>query len=167
MNYAIGQGLLQVTPLQMANLTSTVANEGSIWQPYLVAETRRFGEAPEPVGGAHMLTHLAIAQRSWDLIRHALVQVVKTGTGVAAQLPGIEVAGKSGTAQVTKGKEDGWFVAYAPEDHPTVSCAVVIEHGGHGGAVAAPIVHDLLAMALGERKTAEEGATHRAGESCD
>lgn len=163
LNYSIGQGLLQVTPLQMANAISIVANEGSLWQPYLVSETRRFGEAAETVGGPHMMSHLAFAEESWSLIRNALLQVVRNGTGGAAQIPGVDVSGKTGTAQVPKGKEHGWFVAYAPQDHPIAACAVVVEHGGHGGSVAAPIAHDLLAMALGQAKTAEEGAAHPQG----
>jgi len=154
LNYAIGQGALQVTPLQMASVIATVANGGSIWQPYLVAEARRFGEQEERLGGPHMMVHLVLADSSWELIRRALVEVVHAGTGIAAQIPGVDIGGKTGTAQVPKGKEHGWFVAYAPADHPQLACAIVVEHGGHGGSVAAPIAHDLLAMGLGIKQIA-------------
>jgi len=156
LNYAIGQGALQVTPLQMANVIAAVANGGSLWQPYLVSESRRFGEEPQRLGAPHLLAHLAIDESSWNLLHAALVGVVRSGTGAAAQLPGVDVAGKTGTAQVPKGKDHAWFVAYAPAPAPQVACAVLVEHGGHGGSVAAPIAHDLMALALGEEK-AERG----------
>jgi penicillin-binding protein 2 len=148
LNYAIGQGALQVTPLQMADAMSMVANGGELWQPYLVSESQRFGQFVERLGSPRMVNHIVIAERSWSLVREALVEVVKNGTGVAAQIKGTDVAGKTGTAQVPKGKEHAWFVAYAPSEKPQVACAVVVEHGGHGGSVSAPIAHDLIAMAL-------------------
>jgi cell division protein FtsI/penicillin-binding protein 2 len=157
LNYAIGQGLLQVTPLQMASVISTVANGGSIWQPYLVADAYRFGETKEHLGGPHMENHIALQEESLKVMHQALTQVVAHGTGLAAQIPGVTVAGKSGTAQASKGKEHAWFVSYAPVEDPQVACAVVVEHGGHGGAVAAPIAHDLMALALGKMKEAQQG----------
>lgn len=157
LNYSIGQGALQVTPLQMASLMSTVANGGSIWQPYLVAESRRFGSAPEKLGGSHLLNRLSFSEDSWHLVRQSLSDVVQGGTGIAAQIRGVEVAGKTGTAQVPKGKEHAWFIAYAPAEQPTVACSIVVEHGGHGGSTAAPIAHDLLAMALGHEETNASG----------
>ena len=152
LNYAIGQGLLLVTPLQMATMISTVANEGSIWQPFLVQKAQRFGEEPDRLGAPHMLNHLVFPASTWNLLRDSLHEVVRRGTGVAAQIPGIEVAGKTGTAQVSKEKDHAWFVSYAPVDNPKVACAVLVEHGGHGGSVAAPIAHDMMAQALGAVK---------------
>jgi len=149
LNYAIGQGALQVTPLQMADLAALVANKGTIWQPYLAAESQRFGEEGEKLATPHELLRVDVSPNTWRVLREALEEVVQSGTGVASKLPGISVAGKTGTAQATKGKEHAWFVAYAPADVPKVATAVVVEHGGHGGAVAAPIAHDLLALALG------------------
>jgi penicillin-binding protein 2 len=148
LNYAIGQGALQVTPLQMANVVSMVANGGSLWQPYLVSESQRFGQFVEHLGGPRMVNHIALSEKSLSLVREGLVEVVRHGTGVAAQIQGIDVAGKTGTAQVSKGKDHAWFVAYAPAEKPEVACSVVVEHGGHGASVAAPIAHDLLAMVL-------------------
>ncbi len=151
LNYAIGQGALQVTPLQMAVVVSMVANGGNLWQPYLVSESQRFGQFIERLGSPRMTNHIVISDRSWSLLHEALLEVVKTGTGVAAQIPGTDVAGKSGTSQTTKGKEHAWFVAYAPAEKPRVACAVLVEHGGHGGAISAPIAHDLLAMVIDEK----------------
>jgi penicillin-binding protein 2 len=152
LNYAIGQGALQVTPLQMADAVSAVASKGNLWQPYLVSESQRFGQFVERLGGPRMTGHVSISDRSWSLLRNGLVEVVRNGTGVASQIPGTDVAGKTGTAQVPKGKEHAWFVAYAPAEVPRVACAVVVEHGGHGGSIAAPIAHDLLAMVLATKE---------------
>lgn len=150
LNYSIGQGALQVTPLQMASVISAVANQGSVWQPYLAAESRRYGEAAERLNAPRMMSQLALNPEHWKLVRRSLAEVVRTGTGMAAQLKGIEVAGKTGTAQSNKkNKDHAWFVAYAPTESPQVACAVFVEHGGHGGSAAAPIAHDLIALALG------------------
>jgi penicillin-binding protein 2 len=156
LNYAIGQGLLQVTPLQMANMIAAIANGGTLWQPFLVTESRRFGEPSEHLGGPRLGSRLTLNPESLRLVRAGLLRVVNSGTGIASKIPGIEVAGKTGTAQVSKGKDQAWFVAYAPADIPRVACAVVVEHGGHGGSVSAPIAHDLIALALGDTAVAKE-----------
>ena len=148
LNYAIGQGALQVTPLQMANVVSMVANRGDLWQPFLVSESQRFGQFVEHLGSPKLINHIVLSDKSWALLHDAMDDVVAHGTGVAAQIKDTVVAGKTGTSQTTKGKEHAWFVAYAPEEKPRVSCAVVVEHGGHGGVAAAPIAHDLIAMVL-------------------
>jgi len=149
LNYAIGQGDLLVTPLQMAQVISILGNKGSIWQPYLATESRRFSEPAQVIGSPHLLNHIALPEHALNLVREGMLQVVAKGTGIAAQLPGIDVAGKTGTAQASKGGDHAWFVSYAPAEDPKVACAVVVEHGGHGGVVAAPIAHDLMAFALG------------------
>jgi penicillin-binding protein 2 len=148
LNYAIGQGLLQVTPLQLANLISMVANGGSLYQPYLVSESQRFGQFIEHLGQPRMVNHIALSERSLALVREALVEVVRHGTGQAAQIPGIDIAGKTGTAQAAKGKDQAWFVAYAPADKPQVAVSVLVEHGGHGASASAPIAKDLIALVL-------------------
>jgi len=148
LNYAIGQGALQVTPLQMANVISMVANGGELWQPYLVSESQRFGQFVEHLGQPRMVNHIILSERSLSLVREALVEVVRHGTGVAAQIPDMDVAGKTGTAQASKGKDQAWFVAYAPADKPQVACSILVEHGGHGASAAAPIARDMIALAL-------------------
>ncbi len=152
LNYAIGQGALQITPLQAVGLISTVANGGSLWQPFLVSQARHFGEPPERLGNPKMINHIVFSQHSLDLVREGLTEVVSGGTGLASQIPGVALAGKTGTAQVPKGKDHAWFVVYGPVEAPRVACAVVVEHGGHGGSAAAPIAHDLMALALGFQK---------------
>jgi penicillin-binding protein 2 len=149
LNYAIGQGGLQVTALQMANVAAMAGNRGVAWQPYIASESRRFGERSERLSAPREWVRVTASAHSWKLLTDSLEEVVRSGTGVASKLPDVRVAGKTGTAQATKGNDHAWFVAYAPSDQPQVACAVLVEHGGHGGAVAAPIAHDLLAQALG------------------
>ncbi len=149
LNYSIGQGALQITPLQMASMMATVASGGLMYQPYLVSESQSFGHVSKKLGAAKLVNQISVSERAWKHLKSALVEVVESGTGVASKLPGIRVAGKTGTAQSSKKTGDhAWFIAYAPAEEPEVACAVLVEHGGHGGSVAAPIAHDLLAMAL-------------------
>jgi penicillin-binding protein 2 len=157
LNYAIGQGALQVTPLQMANMLVGVANRGIFWQPYLVSEARGLSHDVQRFGVPRVTSNVTLSDFTWEELSSGLTEVVRNGTGVAAQLPGIDVAGKSGTAQTPHGREHGWFVAYAPVADPQAACVVIIEHGGHGGSVAAPIVHDLLAMSLGKGEVTGSG----------
>jgi penicillin-binding protein 2 len=159
LNYSIGQGLLQTTALQMANVAAIVGNGGTIYQPFLVSESRRFGETPEHLGGPRQTARLQLDEYSLRIVRHALEQVVETGTGVAAKFKEFKVAGKTGTSQASKGDDHAWFIAYAPSTNPKVACAVVVEHGGHGGSTAAPIARDLIAMAMGIEK--EVGSPER------
>jgi penicillin-binding protein 2 len=141
---SIGQGLLAVTPVQMAALVSAVANGGWLPRPHLgVAEPR--------------LTRLDVSERTLALVRAAMRDAVEHGTGRRADLKGVPVAGKTGTAQVYKHsagidadllpkeeRDHAWFVGFAPADEPRIAFAVVIEHGGHGGSTAAPVVRHVL-----------------------
>ena len=159
LSVAIGQGYVLATPLQMANVIATVANGGTRYRPHFV---RRIDNAagevveeiqPEVVGNAGLRKSTLLQ------IREALRDVVNAsnGTGKKAKLPNIDVGGKTGTSQVFKmGKQvkthnmarhlrdHAWFVAFAPVDAPEIAIAVLIEHaGGGGGAMAAPIAHDV------------------------
>jgi len=81
---------------------------------------------------------------SWDALHRGLELVVESGTGTAARVPGIEVAGKTGTAQNPHGKDHALFVCYAPAQQPTIAIAVVVENSGHGGTFAAPVAGRVL-----------------------
>ena len=86
-------------------------------------------------------------------VRDLMVAVVRRGTGTVAALPGVTVAGKTGTATNPHGLPHSWFVAYAPAQAPRVVVAVIVENSGYGAAVAAPIVRDVLRVALGRTRT--------------
>ncbi|MDK9718057.1 MAG: penicillin-binding transpeptidase domain-containing protein, partial [Trichlorobacter sp.] len=155
---AIGQGYLLMTPIQLASMVATVANEGTIYRPHLVKKVvdpdgktiKEF--APETLGTT------GISPASFKKVKQGLYAVVNDpgGTGANARLWDVKVAGKTGTSQVVKLGEDrkkarkyehmdhGLFVAFAPYDKPEVAVAVVVEHGGGGGAVAAPIAGKIL-----------------------
>jgi penicillin-binding protein 2 len=148
---AIGQGQVTVTPLQMARLAAFVAT-GRLPQPHLV----------KAIGGVALSTPepetLHIKPETLAIVREGMRRVVnEAGTGWRAQLPGFAVCGKTGSAQVVShavlarhaGNEavlpHGWFMGFAPEDHPRIAVAVLVEHGGSGGEAAAPVARAILA----------------------
>jgi len=142
LNTAIGQGYLNVTPLQMAQLMAAVINGGKLYRPHLIK-------------GADILIEkeISIMQETIDFIKKALVGVVNEGggTGRSAYSDIVTIGGKTGTAQVIGGeralgeyKDHAWFVAFAPEENPQIVVAVFVEHGGHGGTTAAPIAKKVI-----------------------
>ena len=162
----IGQGYTQLTPMAQATMIARLAS-GLAVTPHL---TRRIGGTLQPdslPGGAATLdvdpAHLAV-------VRQGLFEVVNdpAGTGYGARLtiPNVQMAGKTGTAQVHNNtaaekaknfndmtmaweqRPNAWFVAYAPADAPRYAIAVLIEHGNYGAQTAAPIAHDLMTYAL-------------------
>jgi len=173
---AIGQGFNLTTPLQLAVAYAAIANGGQLVAPRLVRRVAdgegRLVEGPEPE------THgrVPVAPEHLARVREALEGVVHapTGaTGARARVPGVRVAGKTGTAQVvglehTEGLEDeevaielrdhAWFVGFGPADAPEIVVAVIVEHGGSGGSAAAPIVQRVLARYFEKRAVEDDAA---------
>jgi peptidoglycan glycosyltransferase len=147
---AFGQERLQVTPLQMAMVAATVANHGVLMKPYLVQ--RVIGPSGSTVTRAHPRRQARVMGANVASELNAMMQAVVTGgTGTAAQIPGIAVAGKTGTAETGVGNiYTAWFIAFAPANHPKVAIAVVVENqpGGFGGKVSAPIAKDVMEALL-------------------
>jgi penicillin-binding protein 2 len=157
LSLSIGQGYNLTTPLQVARMAATLANGGTLYQPQLVEKVETpSGEVLhrfEPI----VQGHLDADPANIALVRKALVAVVKNGTGQRAYLDNVEVAGKTGTSQVVSLEREkagksihrfqnhAWFVAYAPADDPQIVVSVLVEHGGQGGEVAAPIARKFLA----------------------
>jgi len=159
---AIGQGYLLVTPLQLLNLISSIANGGRVLKPQIAKRVEDVDGNVLEEYRPKQIGRLPISQRTLNEIKEALVDVVrdKRGTGRAARLAGVEIAGKTGTAQVIRLRGTGrrlkpeevpyewrdhaWFVAYAPASDPEIAVVVLIEHGGHGGAAAAPIAGKMI-----------------------
>jgi penicillin-binding protein 2 len=141
LNLIIGQGELLCTPLQLALMTAEVAIDGHALRPHVVQEVR--GErglvAEKPVQSG-----MNAKPEVWAAVHKAMEQVVVAGTASAARVPGMRVAGKTGTAQNPHGKDHALFVCYAPMDKPEIAIAIVIENSGHGGVVAAPIAGRML-----------------------
>lgn len=145
---SIGQGEVLMTPLHAALMAAAIANKGIMMQPYAVSsimdsENRAIRDfKPKQIGQI-------IDEKTANIIRDLMVEVVKSGTGTRAKVSKVVVAGKTGTAEVgSNQKSHAWFVGFAPADKPRVAIAVLIENGGGGGSIAAPIASKVLKKAL-------------------
>lgn len=155
-NLSIGQGYLQVSPLQAAVMIATIANSGHVHRPRLVRGTLDAPKALEEREDLPLADPGVAPERwqseTWRMLHTALAEVVSGGTGVAAFIPGYPAAGKTGSAQSASGekqKTHGWFVCYAPVGSPSIAIAVMKEQAGHGGSVAAPVAASLLRRHFG------------------
>ena len=151
---AIGQYDVRVTPLQVAMIAATIANGGIEMSPYLVATVRDQDLTVVDTTTPNALGR-PLSSTTAAALRDMMLSVVADGTGKAAQIAGVQVAGKTGTAQTTDGAAPhAWFTAFAPADAPRIAVAVVVEHGGSlgneatGGKVAAPIARAVIEAAL-------------------
>jgi len=144
---AFGHADLAVTPLRMALIGATIASGGTEPRPYLVRALREPG-GRESTTAEPMPLATPIDSEVAGQVRDMMLAVVTRGTGTAAALPGVKVAGKTGTATNPAGRAHAWFVAFAPADSPRVAVAIVVENAGYGGVVAAPIARRVLAAAL-------------------
>ncbi|HMB34667.1 MAG TPA: penicillin-binding protein 2 [Methylomirabilota bacterium] len=149
-NMSIGQGQVLVTPMQVARMMSAVANGGVLWRPRLVQRVERVDGTLAYSSASKMTGRVDLSPIVWAFLRHALSGVVNEGgTGGAARIPGIDVAGKTGTAQsinksdAAKGQDHAWFASFAPVQDPEVVVVVLVERGGKGGQVAAPIARQI------------------------
>jgi penicillin-binding protein A len=144
---SFGQGSLLVSPLQMCLVAAAIANHGIMMRPFLLSQLRTPGgriiETYAQRGSRAVLPSWVAAEIASDMIG-----VVRGGTGTAAQIPGVEVAGKTGTAENPHGRTDAWFIAFAPADRPQVAVAVLVENAGGGSDVAAPAARQVLQAAL-------------------
>jgi peptidoglycan glycosyltransferase len=143
---AIGQDKLSVTPLQMAQVAAAVANGGKLMKPHLTARTvDRDGRTKDRTTPSEQSTVMKPSTAA--AVRDMMIAVVQSGTGTQAQLPGVQVAGKTGTAETQIGKKinDVWFIAFAPAQNPRVAIAVTVAGvPGFGGDIAAPIARDIM-----------------------
>ncbi|HEU0189073.1 MAG TPA: penicillin-binding protein 2 [Gallionella sp.] len=157
----IGQGYSLVTPLQLAFVTATLANNGIAYKPHLVKEVRSLRSSENRFISKDPIYDLNIDPAHLDLVKSAMVAVTQPGgTAVYASLGApYQIAGKTGTAQVIAMKQNekydaeniderhrdhAWFIAFAPAKKPKIALAVLVENGGHGGGSAAPIARKVL-----------------------
>lgn len=143
-NLAIGQGELLTTPIQMAQFTMILANKGVYYKPHFVDHvynysTRQTTQFPVKTEYIH-----GIDDEVYNIIRESMRMVCDGGTGWLGKVPGIETAGKTGSAQNPHGETHAWFIAFAPYDKPEIAISVIVENGGGGGAVAAPIARKFM-----------------------
>ncbi|HZP36173.1 MAG TPA: penicillin-binding protein 2 [Methylomirabilota bacterium] len=148
-NMSIGQGQLLVTPMQVARMMAAVANGGILWKPRLVQRVERSDGSLAYSSSSKMTERAELSPVVWTFLRDSLSAAVKEGTGAAARIPGLDVAGKTGTAQTVaksdsaKGQDHAWFASFAPAEDPQLVVVVFVERGGHGGDVAAPVARKI------------------------
>ncbi len=167
----IGQGYHQVTPLQLAKATATLANKGKIVTPHLVSKS-----VPEPSsqpGEKAPQKTIPLKSANIKTVIAAMVNVIHSNRGTARSIGldiNYQIAGKTGTAQVInikqnasynehqidkKNRDHALFIAFAPADNPKIAVAVIVENGGHGGSVAAPIAAKVIKQYLRDRQTSQ------------
>ncbi|MBI4652373.1 penicillin-binding protein 2, partial [Candidatus Desantisbacteria bacterium] len=165
----VGQGALLVTPVQMANMISLIVNGGVLWQPHLVREVVSVNNRIIYKIPRKEISKINISAKTLEIIRDALWKVVnRWGTGRRTRIPGLNILGKTGTAQMAA-KQDyyddietnkipeqirphAWFVTCAPMKDPKIAIAILIEHGGEGGQSSAPIAKLMYDEYLKEEK---------------
>jgi penicillin-binding protein 2 len=161
--------------MQLLAMVAAIANGGNIYKPYVLRKITTTGgevlEEYEP----ELVRKVQVNPETLAFVRRAMLGVVDGGTGARSRVPGVPIGGKTGTAQVvkkgeTKGqaalKDHAWFVSFAPVDNPTLAVVVLVENGGFGGQVAAPIAkaiyeaafgpHPPFAASIGQASKAEE-----------
>jgi penicillin-binding protein A len=144
---AIGQERLRVTPLQMAEVAATVANKGELMEPRLWSKVIRPDGRETKLNPAHQST--VMSEDTATKLNNMMRDVVSEGTGTAAALSGIEAAGKTGTAEISPGVNDAWFIGFAPADDPQIAVACMVEHtSGFGGPTCGPIFKSVVETIL-------------------
>jgi penicillin-binding protein 2 len=173
LSIAIGQGFDSATPLQMTLAYAAIANNGQLWQPFVVSRIEGHGPNEMDEIAGKLKQKIAIEQRHFDVVKKGLNGVVETDQGTAHGIKDKTylTAGKTGTAQVVqmadgpnrtptknlreKDRDHAWFVGYAPANNPQIVVGALVEHGGHGASAAAPLVQKVIAAYL---KNAPGGA---------
>ncbi len=166
-NMAIGQGYVQVTPLQMANIAAAIANGGTLYRPTLVDRIGAAGDAPEEAPPPVVNGTLPLSAEQIAIVRESLWNVTHAANGTATHRFGdmpVPVAGKTGTAEAPPGLPHAWFVGYAPAEPftapdgrmvevPELAIAVVLENAGEGSDVAAPLFRRVVELYYGVEPT--------------
>lgn len=147
MSVGIGQGELQLTTLQMANLAACIANRGYWIPPHLIKEFKDGTPIPPEFEKEH---RVAIDPRYFEMVIEGMDQCVVRGTARIAQVPGVSVCGKTGTSQNPHGDDHSVFFAFAPKDDPKIAIAVYVENAGWGASYAAPIAGLMIEKMLND-----------------
>lgn len=138
---AIGQGGVEVTPLQMASLTAVIANGGKLYQPHIFAVSLENGSYPF---APRLIREGMVSPAVLEEVRRGMRQTVTSGTARLLNTLAITSAAKTGTAQVGSRVPHAWVTAFAPAENPEIVIVVMVEHAGEGATVAVPIVRDIL-----------------------
>ena len=172
-NLCLGQGQLDVTPIQMAVVTAAIANGGRVLRPRLVDRL----EPPDPTMGgqtnyfpaAQVRDDLGVNPRNLEILREAMLADVEDpdGTGVKAAVPGMRICGKTGTAQVQNARgalvdHITWFISFAPYEKPRYAVVAMVEGGSSGGGTCAPIVQKIYTDILDQERSSARKLQHLA-----
>jgi penicillin-binding protein 2 len=155
----IGQGEMQATPLQMANLMAIIANKGFFYTPHFVSRIDGETEADTVLQAfrkKHVVTN--ISDEAYEVVKLGMQDVVTSGTARVARIEGIEVCGKTGTAEnygIIYGRREklpdhSWFVCFAPRENPKIAVAVIVENAGFGATWAGPIARMVMEKYLND-----------------
>lgn len=168
LSIAIGQGFNLVTPLQMAVFIAAVGNEGTLFRPRILRSVNDPSGEEVATNRPDIMGGLPAGKETLGIVRKGLLKVVESETGTARQIriEGVEIAGKTGTAQVFSAKkkdrveekrldyhlrDHAWFVCYAPAENPAIAVSVIIEHGEHGSTAAAPVAVEVVRACLEQK----------------
>ena len=156
---AIGQSWVEATPLQMAVACSAVADLGRVHRPFLVQEILEPGGKLVWRAEPEVAQRVQAPERAFRLVQSAMRETIVGvhGTGKACDMPGVAVAGKTGTAEVPGRPPHGLFICFAPLDDPEIAIACVVEQGRHGSTSAAPVCRAILDVYFGKKKPEEIG----------
>ena len=180
LSVAIGQGFDLATPLQMLVLTSAVANGGKMYKPLILKSVYSPEGSVILESKKQLAGKLPVSKKTLEIIKEGLKEVVnnKKGTAWIAHVEGLDISGKTGTAQVIgrsnerglseeelshRLKSHAWFVAYAPSDDPKIAVSVIVEHGGHGSSTAAPIAREVIKTYFGQDENSKPDKPKVAG----
>ncbi len=147
MSCGIGQGELQLTTLQMANLAACIANRGYWYAPHLA---KQFRDGPSIPAIYYKQNRVTIKQRYFDIVTEGMSECVNRGTARIARIPGIQVCGKTGTSQNPHGDDHSVFFAFAPKENPKIAIAVYVENATWGATYAAPIASLMIEKYLND-----------------
>lgn len=164
---SIGQGAVWLTPIQLAQLSAFVANEGVTFKPQIVNRIASLEGKTIKTFDPVMNTNIKLKKEVFRIVKEGMRGVVNepSGTAYGSRLPNIIISGKTGTAQSVgeKGKNLGdhaWFIAFAPFEEPTISMSILVEYGGHGSSAAAPVAKIIAETFFKERVVIKEARIH-------
>lgn len=143
-NLSIGQGYLLSTPLQVHNIITAITGEGEIYKLHLVKKVISADGKTVKEIKPEIYRKLNFSPDTFKIVKEGLRQTILKGTGWRADIKGLAVAGKTGTAQNPQGETHAWFIGFAPYENPEVCITVFLENGGEGGEAAAPIARAML-----------------------
>jgi penicillin-binding protein 2 len=173
-NLSIGQGDILISPLQMAQAMGTLANGGTLYQPKIVLQVQTLNNEVVYAYSPRARDVFKLGSVTMEELRKGMIDVVSSGTGGAAELKNVKVAGKTGTAEWGPKKKErtaAWFAGFAPADAPKYAFAALYEGApgelAHGGTVAAPIVGDLLRELFKEEPSPKKGSKDQNSDDSD